>query len=201
MYDRKLLAKLSKCAWNVLAKYLKQTVNDDTAVPAAVIAVQTFGDLLNFNPHLHIIATDGCFDKDGKFITGFLPNATDLEEAFRHEVLKMLKKEVKLFDIIIENMKTWNHSGFSIYCGYPVYPDDQEGIVKLAEYIIRAPVSQERMYYISADESDDGTARVIEDEVLIIKILKHLNLWMPCNNSPPEKSVTYTWSREVMYIF
>jgi hypothetical protein len=23
--------------------------------------VQTFGDFLNFNPHLHIIATDGCF--------------------------------------------------------------------------------------------------------------------------------------------
>jgi len=61
MYDRKLLAKLSKCAWNVLSEYLKQTVDDNDTVPAAVIAVQTFVDFLNFNPHLHIIAADGCF--------------------------------------------------------------------------------------------------------------------------------------------
>lgn len=32
-------------------------------------------------------------------------------------------------------MKTWNHSGFNIYCGSPIYPDDQKGIVNLAEYI------------------------------------------------------------------
>ena len=31
----------------------------------------------------------------------------------------------------------------------------------------------------------------IEDKVLIKKILKHLNLWMPCNNSPPKKFATY----------
>jgi len=27
----------------------------------AVIAMQTFGDFLGFNPHTHILATDGCF--------------------------------------------------------------------------------------------------------------------------------------------
>jgi len=43
MYDRKLLAKLSKCAWNILSDYLKQTVHDGQAAPAAVISVQTFG--------------------------------------------------------------------------------------------------------------------------------------------------------------
>ncbi len=61
MFDRKLLAKLSQCAWQVLSSYLKQGVIYDYANPGAVIAVQTFGDFLNFNPHLHIIATDGCF--------------------------------------------------------------------------------------------------------------------------------------------
>lgn len=28
------------------------------STPGSVVAVQTFGDLLNFNPHLHIISTD-----------------------------------------------------------------------------------------------------------------------------------------------
>ncbi len=41
---------LSKCAWKVLSMYLKQGIADDGAAPGAVIAVQTFGDFLNFNP-------------------------------------------------------------------------------------------------------------------------------------------------------
>jgi hypothetical protein len=52
LYDRKLLAKLSKCAWNVITAYLKSTVPYDDAVPGASIAVQTYGDFLNFNPHM-----------------------------------------------------------------------------------------------------------------------------------------------------
>jgi len=70
MYDRKLLPKLSLCAWNVLSEYLKTSVSKENSAdkqaagkaccssmqPGCVIAVQTFGEFLNFNPHLHIIA-------------------------------------------------------------------------------------------------------------------------------------------------
>jgi hypothetical protein len=61
MTNRRLLARLSLCAWKVLSAYLKAGVRYGDAVPGGVIAVQTFGDFQNFNPHLHIIATDGCF--------------------------------------------------------------------------------------------------------------------------------------------
>lgn len=44
MYDRKLLAKLSRCAWKVLCDYLKSSSGDKDSVPGVVIAVQTFGD-------------------------------------------------------------------------------------------------------------------------------------------------------------
>jgi len=58
LYDQKLLAKLSVCAWKVINPYLKSTVPDTDAVPGASIAVQTYGDFLNFNPHLHAIVSD-----------------------------------------------------------------------------------------------------------------------------------------------
>ncbi len=61
MYDRRLLAKLSQCAWKLLSLYLKQGVPFEGAAPGAIVAVHTFGNFLNFNPHLHIIATDVCF--------------------------------------------------------------------------------------------------------------------------------------------
>ena len=43
MMDRKLLAKLSQCAWKVLNLYLTQTVAYDDAKAGAAVAVQSFG--------------------------------------------------------------------------------------------------------------------------------------------------------------
>jgi len=63
-----------------LSLYLTQGVSLDNPKPGAIIAVQTFGDLLNFNPHLHIIATDGCFATDGGFMVGTEPDASSLNE-------------------------------------------------------------------------------------------------------------------------
>jgi hypothetical protein len=34
------------------------------AVPGAAIAVHIIGDFQQFNPHLHLIATGGCFSGD-----------------------------------------------------------------------------------------------------------------------------------------
>ena len=85
----------------------------------------------------------------------------DLEEAFQYEVLKMLKKEGKINDAIIENMRSWHHSGFNVYIGDRIEPDDKAGLGNLARYIIRACFSQERMVYVPAEKSSDGIAKVI----------------------------------------
>jgi len=161
MYDRKLLPKLSLCAWKVLSCYLKHGVSDEEAMPGAAIAVQTFGDFLNFNPHLHIIATDGCFVNDGNFMNRIVPNPDDLEIPFRCEVLYMLRREGKITNTVVDNMDSWHHSGFHVYCGNSILPDDEEGLEKLAKYIVRAPISQERMLYIPSAESINGMAQVI----------------------------------------
>ena len=125
MYDRSLLGKLSKCAWNVTSAFLKSAVPRDGAVPGASIAIQTYGDFLNFNPHLHAIVTDGCFLPDGGgFVTAPGFYGKDLEEAFQHEVFTMLKKEGKINDDIIENMLSWRHTGFHVYIGNRIRPND-----------------------------------------------------------------------------
>lgn len=144
MYDRKLLAKLSRCAWKVLCDYLKSSSGDKDSVPGVVIAVQTFGDFLNFNPHLHVIATDGCFKGDGDFIKSVLPQGKDIEKVFQSEVLKMLKKEGKINQFIIDNMLSWENTGFNVYCGEAIYAEEQESIEKLAQYVVRAPISQRK---------------------------------------------------------
>ena len=42
LFDRTLLAKLSRCVWRVLSEYLVQGVHYDGAVPGAVAAVRSF---------------------------------------------------------------------------------------------------------------------------------------------------------------
>ncbi len=100
MYDRSLLGKPSKCAWNVASAYLKSAVPRDGAVPGASMAIHTRSDFLNHNPHVHAIITDGCFPPDNSFVGVPGLHAEDLEELFQYEVLKMLKKEGKINDAI-----------------------------------------------------------------------------------------------------
>jgi hypothetical protein len=107
MFDRKLLTKLSRCAWKVLNLYLTQAIPYDNAKAGAAIAVQSFGDFQNFHPHLHVLATDGCFYNDTAFMVCPPPDTGAIEKLFRYEVLKMLKAEGKITDVIIENMMNW----------------------------------------------------------------------------------------------
>jgi hypothetical protein len=73
----------------------------------------------------------------------------DLEDLFRYEVFKMLKAEGKITDAVIENMLSWHHSGFNVYCGPAIWPHDENALENLAHYVSRASFFQERiaLYY------------------------------------------------------
>jgi hypothetical protein len=61
LYDRKLLSELSRSAWETLKVFFQETVSEGGAVPGGVIAIQTFGDFLRFNPHCHMLCTEWLF--------------------------------------------------------------------------------------------------------------------------------------------
>ena len=62
------------------------------ARPGLVLFVQSFGDLANFNPHLHVLAADGVFGADGRFIAPPPVPQALLAEGFRRAVLAFLVK-------------------------------------------------------------------------------------------------------------
>jgi hypothetical protein len=49
-------------------------------------------------------------------------------------------------------LDTWEHSGFTVFCGNRIYPHDDTAMENLARYIIRDSCSLERMTYLR-DES------------------------------------------------
>ena len=116
---------------------------------AAAASIQTFGDFLGFNHHLHILTSDGCFGESGMFYTSHTDiNADKLEPLFRHKVLSMLKKKGLTRDRTIELISSWRHSGFNVYCGDRIYPGRIRSMENLARYFIRASFSQEIMNYV-----------------------------------------------------
>ena len=50
----------------------------------------------------------------------------------------LVQKEEKINDAIIENVLSWHHSGFNVYIGDRIEPDDKSRLDNLARYIIRA---------------------------------------------------------------
>lgn len=152
LYDRRLLAALSRCAWESLKIFIQDAVPENDPIPGAVIAVQTFGDFLGFNPHCHILVTDGCFyGEKGMFRVAPPLELKKLEGIFRHKVFKMLLKKGKITEEMVRMLSAWKHSGFNVFCGNRISPKDDSAMENLARYIIRASFSQERMQYLEQE--------------------------------------------------
>ena len=160
LYDRKLLAALSRSAWESLKVFMQQAVPEKEPIPGAVIAIQTFGDFLGFNPHCHILMTDGCFyGNKGMFRVAPPLEIKKLEAIFRHKVFRMLLKKGKITEEMVRMLNTWRHSGFNVFCGNRISPKDDAAMENLARYIIRASFSQERMKYLRQEGTVVYTAK------------------------------------------
>ncbi len=146
-FDRKLLGKLSQCAYQALKEFFRETLNNEKAVPGVVISIQTFGDLVNFHPHLHCLVTDGCFLPNGWFYVLPVIDVKKLEGLFRHKVLKLLLKEKRISQEWVEKLLSWRNSGFNIHNQVKIRSQDSRGRENLAQYILRSPFSQEKMTY------------------------------------------------------
>jgi hypothetical protein len=138
------LADLSRCAWESLKVFLQEAVPERNTIPGAVIAIQTFGDFIGHNPHCHILVTDGCFcGSRGMFRVVPPMELKKLEDIFRHKVFKMLLTKGKITREMIAMFANWRNSGFNVFCGNRISPNDATAMENLSPYIIRASFSQE----------------------------------------------------------
>ena len=115
LYDRSLLSGLSRCGWESLKVFFQDAFYEEGAVPGAVVAIQSFGDFLGFNPHLHILCSDGCFYGEGTFRVEPRFETKPLEEIFRHRVFKMLLSKGKITEDLVDMVMKWRHSGFNVF--------------------------------------------------------------------------------------
>ncbi len=144
-YNRKYLGKLAHAAWETVRDVFVDEIGYEGAFPAMIAGVQTFGDLINFHPHIHAIVPCGVFMESGKFIEIKQIPAERFLAIWEKKVFEFLLKEEVITPAIVDNMRSWEHSGFSIDNNVYVAKDDKEGMGRLIEYIARCPFSLARI--------------------------------------------------------
>jgi len=145
--DRRLLGKLSQCAAEALKTLFHAACKDPKAVPGIIMVIQTYGDLVNFHPHLHALVTDGVFTPSGWFVAFPQIDLYALEHLFRLRVLRLLLRERRIDEPVIRKLLGWRHSGFSLHNAVRIGAADPAGRRGVAEYILRSPFSLEKMRY------------------------------------------------------
>ena len=172
-FHRGLLKQICRIAHQCVSDFLRDAFGDaggvgnavHDGVPAIVMAIHTFGEYLDFHPHLHALVADGLFDREGKFhvmrageLTGDLTqeqrgtidtlcagNHAALEQLFRARVIAFLV-EARLLPVDRARMlRGWVHSGFQVHQSRRIAPNECQDMQRLAQYIVRNPFSIAKM--------------------------------------------------------
>jgi hypothetical protein len=143
----RLLGKLSQCAYAAVKTAVQAVIKAQAAVPGVIISIQTFGDLVNFHPHLHALVADGAFGPTGWVYALPRVDCRALEQLFRHRVLQMLLPERRIDEALVRKLLGWRHSGFSVHNAVRIAAQDEAGRRALAEYVLRSPFAQEKLRY------------------------------------------------------
>lgn len=113
------------------------------AGPGVAGAIQTFGQLVHLHPHIHALVSEGVFVPE----TGaFLPLPKLATEPFlklwEQEVFALLLAEGKITAEVVQNIRSWKHSGFSVDQSVRLEAGDQEGVQRLIQHFLRCPLAK-----------------------------------------------------------
>ena len=149
--DRSLLGKLCGAAYETTCAVFAKDVDGGKGVPAMVAATQTFGDLMNFHPHVHSVVAEGVFTEAGAFVAVPHVSMHRAEELWRERVFALLLDSHKIDEATAGSMRVWKHSGFSVDTSVRIAANDQSGMGRLVGYISRCPLSLARMITRTGD--------------------------------------------------
>jgi hypothetical protein len=144
-FKRRLWGDLCRCALRSLARYF-EVLTGSALTPGVVAAIQTFGDRINFHPHLHFLVIEGGMDEAGVFHQ--IPRLDDsrLAEIFAGEVLAFLVGREILSPEWAERLLSWYHSGFNVHS--LVRAKTKAEAERVGKYMIRPLLALERLTFL-----------------------------------------------------
>jgi len=147
-FRRKLLGELCRSAVQTLAVYFEALTGEEL-VPGIIVAVQTFGDRINFHPHLHLLVTEGGVDRAGIFHRIAHLDDSRLAEIFAREVLALLVSKELLSPEWAERILSWRHTGFNVHSR--VRARTKPEAERVGKYMIRPVLALERLTFLEPE--------------------------------------------------
>ena len=156
-------------------------------VPAIVMAIHTFGEYLDFHPHLHALVADGLFDREGKFHViraraqgdktdaHLASNHAALEQFFRARVIAFLVEVGLLPADRARMLRGWVHSGFQVHRSRRIAAHECQDMQRLAQYIVRNPFSVAKM---QVNRSGDS---ILYRSGMNLKIKRNFQVFTACD--------------------
>jgi len=152
LHHRELLGGLARAAWETVLELMHAADGGVGMRPGMVAVVQTAGDLGNWHPHVHALVSRGGWTRDGEWIPVAFVDEHSAELLFRHKVMRLLQGVGLLSEERTALLLSWRHTGFSVHNRVRVEPENQSAVERLARYIMRPPVSLERMEWDGVGE-------------------------------------------------
>lgn len=138
-HQRELIAAI----WS-FTEYIEATLPGETA---AVASLHSSGALLNWHPHIHAIVLAGTIQYE---IFHPIENIDTelLQEFFSEKVFQFLLRKELISEDTISSMKSWDHSGFKLWLGNDIQPENQEQRLFISRYLAKCPVALSRIEII-----------------------------------------------------
>jgi len=178
-FNRALLKDYCRIAHESLLEYMQTALDLPDGLPGIVMCIHTFGEYLDFHPHLHALVADGLFTRDGRFHVMPVVDIQPLEDLFQARVIAFLVGKGLLPPERAKMLRGWVHSGFNVYHSRRVLPEERADLERLAQYIIRNPFAVEKMQVTEANRANpDGS--IIYHSGLNPKIQRNFEVFTPC---------------------
>jgi hypothetical protein len=152
-HNRRLFSDVSRVIFAVIQRFYNKAAKTSIKT-GMVLAYQSAGEFLRFNPHFHCLVLEGGFDEAGRFVHIPLGNLKRMSEYFRRVIIKFFLKKQLISAKIATSLINWRHSGFSVDASVHIPAGSSKTREALSQYIARPPLSLKK---ISIQENGEAT--------------------------------------------
>ena len=153
-HNRRLFSEISRLIFAILQRFYDRAAKRPVRT-AMVLAYQTSGEFLRWNPHFHCLVLEGGFEDRGKFVHIPLGDIQRMSEYFRRVIIKFFLKQELISARIATSLINWRHSGFSVDASVRIPAFSDQARQALSQYIARPPLSLKK---IGIEENGEATA-------------------------------------------
>jgi DNA-directed RNA polymerase subunit RPC12/RpoP len=183
--DRKLLSLLPECAAEVIKSWWSEQSKKENYMPGIVAVIHTFGRDLKWNPHVHLLVTEGAAGENTVWKSINYVPYNMLRKRWQKVLLDKLEEKIgkKEFKGMKNKMYKENKEGFYVY-GKGEVKNEKAATQYVGRYTGRPPIAESRIisydgqkvtfYY---ERHEDG--KRVEETIDAIEFIKRLIVHIP----------------------